>query len=174
MYLLDHAVARVVTIVVTTLLFWGAGDFAGAAVKRGEPLPEFKVITLQGTPVSNVSLKGSVVLIDFWATWCPPCRESLPFLQSLYTRYSRQGVTILGISVDDGGEKQVRQFLQQSGMHYPVAMGSASIMQQFGIRAVPVVFLVDRHGVVREQFYGFSPQAGRVIEQQVQRLLQER
>ena len=167
---------RKVTAFLVVALFVSLSSTASAvaAVGRGDSMPDFKAFSLKGTPLSTASLTGSVVLVDFWATWCPPCKESLPILQRLHMRYAKDGLIVLGLNVEGGNELQIRQFVQERRMTYPVIAASQKIQEQFGVRAVPVLFLVDRKGVVRERFVGFSPSMERVIEQYVQRLLSER
>lgn len=142
-------------------------------MRRGQPAPAFRLFAVNGQPVSNEGLKGSVVIIDFWATWCPPCRESLPFLNELYNKYSKQGLQIIGMSVDEGGERQVKSFIAEKGLAYTIALAPRRLQDEFGIRAVPVLYILDRQGIVREQVMGFSDQADKIIEALVKKLLAE-
>jgi thiol-disulfide isomerase/thioredoxin len=165
---------RAVTIIVAALLFTVAPDSSEAAARRGQPAPAFKLFALSGQPVSNESLKGSVVILDFWATWCSPCRESLPFFNELHRKYAKQGLQIVGMNVDDGGERQVKSFVEAKRLAYTIAIAPRKLQDDFGVRALPTLYILDRQGVVREQVMGFSEQAGVVIENLVKKLLAEK
>ncbi|NJD39740.1 MAG: TlpA family protein disulfide reductase [Geobacter sp.] len=168
-----HPVYRAVTLVVTAFLFAVTAPDAEAAPRRGQPAPAFKLFAINGQPLSNEGLKGSVVIIDFWATWCPPCRESLPFFNELHRKYSKQGLQIIGMNVDEGPERELKNFVAEKGLLYAIAMAPRKLQDEFGVRALPVLYILDRNGVVREQVVGFSAQAGKVIETNVKKLLAE-
>ena len=165
---------RAVTIIVTALLFTISAQQADAAVKRGQPAPAFKTFSIKGQPLSTEGLKGSVVILDFWATWCPPCRESIPHLGELHRKYGKQGLVIIGMSMDEGGERTVKEYAERHKILYPIVMTSAKIGSDYGVRALPALYIIDRNGLVREQVLGFSDQAGRVIEDLVKKLLVEK
>lgn len=165
---------RAVTLVVTALLLGLCPYNAEAAPRRGQPAPAFKTFSIKGQPVSTEGLKGSVVLLDFWATWCPPCRESIPHLAELHRKYSKQGLVIIGMSVDEGGERTVKEYAESHAIPYQIVMASGRIGADYGVRALPVLYVIDKNGLVREQVMGFSDQAGKVIENLVKKLLNEK
>lgn len=144
---------------------------AFAIPQRGQYAPAFKTFAISGQPLSTEGVKGSVVILDFWATWCPPCRESIPFLADLYRKYSKQGLQIIGMNVDEGSEQTVRSFVDQKRIPYPVVLASAKIQADYGVRALPVMFVIDRNGVVVEQMIGFSSYHGRLLENLVKKQL---
>ena len=146
---------------------------ADAAPRRGQPAPAFKAFAISGQPISSDGLKGSVVILDFWATWCPPCRESIPFLAELHRKYAKQGLQVIGMSVDEGGERIVKEYVQQHKIPYPIVMASSKVTADYGVRALPVLYLIDQNGVVREQIMGFAAGAERVIEGLVKKQLAE-
>ncbi len=168
-----HPVYRAVTLVVTAFLFAVTAPDAEATPRRGQPAPAFKLFAVNGQPLSNESLKGSVVLIDFWAIWCPPCRESLPFFNELHRKYSKQGLHIIGMNVDEGPERELKNFVAEKGLQYTIAMAPRKLQDAFGVRALPVLYILDRNGIVREQIVGFSAQTGKVIEANVKKMLAE-
>lgn len=142
-----------------------------AAPRRGQTAPEFKAFAISGQPISSEGLKGSVVILDFWATWCPPCRESIPFLAELHRKYGKQGLQIIGMSVDEGGERAVKAFADEKRIPYPLVMASTKTQTDYGVRALPVLFVLDRNGVVVEQMMGFSTYHGKILENLVKKQL---
>ena len=98
--------------------------------------------------------RGKVVLLDFWATWCDPCREEIPRFVDLQSKYGNQGLQIIGVSMDDGPEP-VREFYQRFKMNYPVVMGNAKIGEQYGgVLGLPIAFLIGRDGRIQAKHIG--------------------
>ena len=118
--------------------------------------PAFALSDLAGKPVSSASLKGKVVLVDFWATWCVPCRKSMPELQALHDKYASRGFTVLGISTDQGGVAKVKKFVEDRKYTYPIAVDSekAPAWEAYGVRAIPAAFLLDAKGRIVAQWTG--------------------
>lgn len=117
--------------------------------------PDFKLTTLDGKEVTAASLKGKVVVVDFWATWCGPCVAEIPGYVALQKKYAEAGLVIVGVSVDRGGSAKVKQFVEKNGMNYLVAMGDETIAEAFGgFDAIPTTFLIDRDGNIRHQKTG--------------------
>ena len=119
-----------------------------------ETLPPVSFTTLDGRQGNLESLRGKVVLVNFWATWCPYCRHEMPTMQEFYKDYNGKGFEILAFSVDDGPGK-VQDFLRETGYTFPVAMADGSIQQAFGgVSQVPVSFIIDRDGKLRHKVHG--------------------
>lgn len=134
--------------------------------------PEFHLTTLGGQPLSSEQLRGKVVLVNFWATWCPPCRIEMPGFQAVYDRKKDHGFVVLGISTDTGGPKAVARFVAERNITYPVAMATGSVVQDFGgANVLPTSFLIDREGRIRHEVRGIL--SGVALEQAVNRLLAE-
>lgn len=135
--------------------------------------PEFQVTTLDGRTLSSRDLRGKVVLVNFWATWCPPCRFEMPGFQSVYDRRKDEGFIVLGISTDAGGRAPVQRFLEERRITYPVAMATGGVVQRFGgANVLPTSFLIDREGRIRHEVRGVF--ASVALDQAVGRLLAER
>lgn len=138
----------------------------------GSTRPDFQVVTLAGDTLGAESLRGKVVLVNFWATWCGPCRVEMPLLEAMYARHRDRGFVLLGLSVDRGGAPLVRDYVRSRGVTYPVAMVGAREEGAFGgVRGYPTSFLLDREGVVRHAVIG--PLAPASLELAVRRLLDE-
>lgn len=132
--------------------------------------PDFSLPDLQGHQLDLSAYRGKVVLLDFWATWCDPCREEIPHFVDLQNKYKDRGLQVIGISMDDGPEP-VRDFYQRFKMNYPVVMGNAKIGEVYGgILGLPIAFLVGRDGRIYARHIGATDIA--VFEKQIVSLLQ--
>lgn len=145
-----------------------------AALRAGQPAPNFKVITTSGQPVSMDNYRGYVLVIDFFATWCPPCNESIPHLIDINRKYGKQGLQILGLSMDEDGEQIVKSFIDERRINYPVALASEQVQIDYGIVSVPVMFVIDKKGKVSEIYRGYSDETGRSMEALIKKLLAEK
>jgi thiol-disulfide isomerase/thioredoxin len=142
-----------------------------AAGEIGSPLPDFSAMDLQGRQVSSARLRGRVVLIDFWATWCQPCKKEMPGYQKLLDRYGPRGFAVVGFKLDimRDTEDPVR-FAKRIGVRYPLVVAGEDLKQKFGgIEGIPTTMLYDRQGVLRKKVIGFEYTD--VIESEVKPLL---
>lgn len=116
--------------------------------------PDFSVTDLSGQTLQLSRYRGKVVLLNFWATWCAPCRSEIPAFVDLQNEYQRRGLQVIGISLDDD-QKPVHTFYQQLRMNYPVAIGDAKLAEQYGgILGLPVTFLIGRDGLIYAKYEG--------------------
>jgi len=129
-----------------------------AAGEIGSRLPEFSVKDLQGREVSSADLRGKVVLIDFWATWCQPCKKEMPGYQNLADRYGHSGFAVMGFKFDTMMDMEDPVlFAKKIGVKYPLAVASEELKQKFGgIEGLPTTMLYDRQGVLRKKVIGFE------------------
>jgi cytochrome c biogenesis protein CcmG, thiol:disulfide interchange protein DsbE len=161
------------------LVLWAAprllphlGALVGATSGDGR-MPTWSTETLDGGTIGSDALRGRVVLVNVWATWCLPCRAEMPLLEAMYQRHRNAGFTLVGLSVDRGPESDVRAFLAERGITYPVAIVPDEFVRVFGeVRGYPTSFLIDRAGVVRHAVIG--PLAPATLELAVRRLLDAR
>ncbi|MBS3945024.1 MAG: TlpA family protein disulfide reductase, partial [Melioribacter sp.] len=110
------------------------------------------------------------VILDFWATWCPPCRKGIPDLVELKKKYASKGVEIIGISVDQETKPDVVPFIKEYGINYPIVYGNTSVYQQYGgIRAIPTSFIIDKEGKVVASYEGLISKAA--YEDHIKKLL---
>jgi thiol-disulfide isomerase/thioredoxin len=134
----------------------------GQAAPNSDPslAPDFSLVNVaDGKQVTLSKLRGKVVLVDFWATWCPPCRMTIPHLMDLQKEYGGKRFTVVGISLDQQGEAVVKPFYDSWKMNYPVVIDQdGSVARSYGgIRSIPTGLLIDRHGRVITGFIGYRP-----------------
>jgi len=141
-------------------------------IREGDRAPEFRVLALDGKAVSLSSYRGKVVMVHFWATWCPPCVEELPTLERLYRASIGKDLEILAVSVDEGGADAVGQFMRKNRFALPVLLNpDQSVARQYGTFKFPETYIVDRDGIVRRKIIGaadwMSPAAQEIIQAMV-------
>ena len=135
----------------------------------GNVAPDFTVTDLDGRKLTLSDFKGKVVLLDFWATWCAPCRTEIPHFVEMQNEYGPQGFQVIGISMDDDA-KPVREFYQQFKLNYPVAVGDDKLAERFGgVLGLPVNFIIDREGRIHSKHLGATDVS--VFDQEVSELL---
>ena len=133
--------------------------------------PEFSLTDLNGQPLRLSTFHGKVVLIDYWATWCAPCKIEIPRLIVLQKKYEAQGLQVIGISMDDG-PGPVRIFARELGINYPIALGNVKVAEAYGgVLGLPIAFLIDRQGRIYRKLIGDAEMQW--IESDVQKLLRQ-
>ncbi len=122
-------------------------------LKEGSAAPDFTLPALGGGEVSLSALKGKVVLVNFWATWCPPCINEMPVLNDLYVAYRDQGVEVLGLSLDEEGLPITKPFVEKLEVTYPIVEADRKTYQAYGnVLTIPHTFVIDREGTVSKRF----------------------
>jgi len=124
----------------------------------GSTLPTFSVADLQGHPLASTDLRGKVVLVDFWATWCQPCKKEMPGYQKLVEEYGSRGFVVIGLKFDTMPDMEDPvQFAKGIGVHYPLGVATEDLRKAFGgIEGLPTTMLYDRQGVLRLKVIGFE------------------
>jgi peroxiredoxin len=124
------------------------------ATASGNAAPDFTLTDIDGKKLALSDYRGKVVLLDFWATWCTPCRAEIPHFVEMQQKYGPQGFQIIGISMDDDA-KPVREFAKEYKMNYPIAVGDDKLAESFGgVLGLPVNFIIDRDGRIVKKFLG--------------------
>jgi thiol-disulfide isomerase/thioredoxin len=120
--------------------------------------PVWALTDLAGKPVTSESLKGKVVIVDFWATWCGPCRAAIPHLVELHKAYKDKGFEVVGVSLDQQGPSVVQSFVTQHEIPYTIAMGNQKVVSDFGgVRGIPTAFIISQDGKIYRKIVGLVP-----------------
>ncbi|HEX2768271.1 MAG TPA: TlpA disulfide reductase family protein [Geobacteraceae bacterium] len=145
---------------------------AFATFQKGQPAPSIKVTTASGQTVSLANYKGYVLVLDFFASWCEPCKRSIPHLIELNRKYGKQGLQILGLSLDEDRE-DLNQFVMPLKLNYPVALADENLQSGYGLRSIPTLVLIDKKGIVVEKYMGLTDEMRKTLEATIKRLLVE-
>ena len=132
---------------------------------------DFTLQDLEGKPISLSDYKGKVVFIDFWATWCPPCRASIPAVENLYKQYKdNEDFVILGINLQEDKET-ITKFMKKQKMNYPILLSDKKVISNYKISSIPRFFLIDRNGEIYNKYVGFAPGVDELWKQDIEKLL---
>jgi cytochrome c biogenesis protein CcmG/thiol:disulfide interchange protein DsbE len=147
-----------------------AADRPAVLAQEGYLAPDFELVTLKGRPLRLDEVKGKVLLINFWATWCPPCRLEMPAMQQVYVQYRDQGFEILAVNLQEQ-DAQISAFAQEMGMTFPILVDrDGSVSSTYRVTSLPTTFVVDRSGTIRDRIVG-GPLAEALIESKILPLL---
>ncbi len=125
------------------------GQEAAAGVNVGESAPDFTLVDLEGNQVSLSDFRGKTVFINFWATWCPPCRAEMPEIEAVYQEYKDKGVVVIGVDILEP-EDVVRQFVEQGGYSWTFVLDtSGEVAANYRVTAIPTSFFIDREGIIQ-------------------------
>lgn len=137
-----------------------------------KPAPTWNLKSLDGQDLRSADFAGKIQVINFWATWCPPCVAEIPGLIELQKRHEQDGLVVIGISLDQNGAEAVKAFVEKKKMAYPVALAAGGVEKAFGeFDGIPTTFVVDRHGTIRSMHIGYA--SGDEFEKMVKPFLSE-
>ena len=166
----------VVAIVAAAMLYFGfhtarrSGTDHVPGAGYGTPAPNFTLETLDGKNLSLSDLKGKAVVVNFWATWCGPCKIETPWLVELQNQYGSQGLQVVGVAMDDSGKDEIEKFAKDMGVNYPVLIGKEAVGDAYGgVPALPESFFVGRDGKIVDRIIGLKGRAE--IEDSVKKAL---
>jgi len=177
----DPVVIIVVAMVVTVMLVFGfqmarrspRGGVADAGPNmKGRTAPDFTLESLDGKTVHLSDFRGKGVLLNFWATWCQPCKIEMPWFAELQKQYGPQGLQIVGVAMDDASPKEIGEFAHDLGVNYPILVGKEAVGDAYGgVQFLPATFYIGRDGKVVDKVFGLKGR--REIEENVKKALAE-
>lgn len=168
----NFVTGTIVAVVVVLMLYLSSkGPHSGIVGGGGtQSAPDFALQDLNGNTVHLSDLRGKAVVLNFWATWCPPCKEEIPWFIDLQNKYGPQGLQIVGVSMDDGGKDAVVPFAKDMGINYKVLLGDSEVADLYGgVHALPTTFYIGRDGKVLEYVPGLIGR--REMEENIQAAL---
>lgn len=160
------------TLLVLFVCIGGLWLYANRGAGEVEPYaaPAWQLRDPDGQLISSADFEGDVLVVNFWATWCPPCRREIPGFTEVQEELGPEGLTIVGISLDEAPVEAVQTFAEDYGVNYPVVMGNAKVVQDFGgVRVLPTTYFIDREGQVRNVHKGYLSKRG--LKQTIRKLL---
>jgi thiol-disulfide isomerase/thioredoxin len=177
----DPVILIVVAVVISLMLVFGiqktrhasgaSGTLGGGGANlQGQLAPDFSLASLNGGNLKLSDFRGKAVLLNFWATWCEPCKIEMPWFVELQKKYGPQGLQILGVAMDDSGAKDISDFAKKMGVNYPIVVGKEAVGDQYGgLPYLPSTFYIDREGKVVERVFGLVSRSE--IESDIQKAL---
>ena len=136
----------------------GAGGNNDASLDvAGKPAPDFTLESLEGKNIRLSGYKGQAVLLNFWATWCGPCKIEMPWFVELQKEYGPQGLQIVGVAMDDASKEDIAKFVKEMGVNYPILIGKEDVGNQYGgVNVLPTTFFIDRDGKIVAREFGLQ------------------
>ena len=172
----DPVILIVVAMVVSIMLVFGiqkarhGSNGSGSSKLLNQPAPDFALTSLDGKTLKLSDFHGKAVLLNFWATWCEPCKIEMPWFVDLQKKYGPQGLQVFGVAMDDASPKEIAEFTQKMGVNYPIVIGKEEVGTLYGgVQYLPSTFYISRDGKVMERVFGLVSRSE--IETNVQKAL---
>ena len=143
----------IVLLIVVIALLAGCTDRGG---QSDGVASDFSLKDMSGKTVRLSDYKGKVVLLEFWATWCPPCRASVPGLEKLHKAYKDKGLVLLAVSMDEGGWDEVQAYVKESGITYTVLKGTEDVATKYQVRSIPMMLVLNKEGKITKRYLGMG------------------
>lgn len=161
---------KVVSLIILTCVLLVTGCSAPSVARVGEPAPDFKLENLDGQSTSLSDFRGKTVLLNFWATWCPPCVSEMPYLQQVYEGWSEKGLAVLAINIGEN-PTEVKGFLQAHNLSLPVLLDTKeNAARKYNITGIPTSFFIDSDGIIQQKIIGAFP-SKEVIETHLNKIM---
>ena len=169
----NNFIATCLVLLIATM-FTGC-DSGSQKARVPKVVPDFSLTSLDNRSLTKDNLKGKVVILDFWATWCAPCRAAIPHLATLYESYKDQGLEVIGVSLDQGDQSEVANFVKRNNIPYPVAIGTNNpITKDLGnITSLPTIILLSKQSSIEFKVVGFNTEICNKLENKLKKLLAE-
>lgn len=171
----DPVILIVIAVVISLMLVFGIQKThqrrrTSSPKMQGQPAPDFSLTSLDGPTLRLSDYKGKAVLLNFWATWCEPCKIEMPWFVQLQQQYGPQGLQVLGVAMDDTDPKDIKEFAKKMNVNYPIVVGKEAVGDQYGgIPYLPSTFYIDREGKVVDRVFGLASRSE--IEDNVKKAL---
>ena len=173
----DPIILIIAAVVISVMLIFGiqkarhnSGAQSPGGKLQGQMAPDFELPSLDGKPIKLSDYRGKAVLLNFWATWCEPCKIEMPWFVDLQNKYGPQGLQVLGVAMDDADPKDIAEFAQKVGVNYPIVIGKEKVGDDYGgVQYLPSTFYVGRDGKVVSRVFGLVSRSE--IEDNIQKAL---
>ncbi|MBI3592077.1 MAG: TlpA family protein disulfide reductase [Nitrospirae bacterium] len=154
-------------------VFFSCAKSEKGAVGNSDAAPSFVLADLKSNKVSLSDYKGRIVMLEFFASWCPPCQVSAPDIKSVYEKYRDRGFVVLAISIDKGTDAAAAAgfFMREFGLSYPALIDDGEVSRRYGVVSIPTSFIIDRQGKVRSKHIGLSPDFKNTLSKEIETLL---
>jgi len=156
----------VVAVIAAAMVYFGfhmarrSGSDAPSILGKSTPAPDFTLEKLNGGNLKLSDLRGKAVLLNFWATWCGPCKIETPWLVEMQNQYGNQGLQVIGVAMDDSGKDEISKFAKDMGVNYPVLLGKEAVGDEYGgVPALPESFFIGRDGKIVDRIIGLKGKA---------------
>ena len=160
---------KILTIVISVVAIAAIFTFLGTSTSSAQTAPDFKLQDINGKTVSLSDFKGKIVIVDFWATWCPPCKMEIPGFVKLQDKY-KDDLVVIGVSLDQNGPKAVVPFAKDYKINYHIVYGDGNTVRSYGgVSGIPTTFVIDRKGNIQRKYVGYR--ADSIFEQDIQDLM---
>ena len=172
----DPVILIVVAMVISVMLVFGIQKARNSSIGhnagklQGQLAPDFALASLDGKTLKLSDYRGKAVLLNFWATWCEPCKIEMPWFVDLQKKYGPQGLQVVGVAMDDASPKEVADFAQKLGVNYPIVIGKEEVGTQYGgVQFLPSTFYISRDGKILDRVFGLVSRSE--IESNIQKAL---
>ncbi len=160
-------------LITASVLMLCVGTVPALTDMSGQQAPDFALKSMAGENLRLSEYRGEVVMINFWATWCGPCRQEMPMLDEIYQRYQKIGFALLGVNIDDD-RRRAEKMIETLGISFPVLFDDAKeVSRMYNVDAMPVTYLIDREGTVRHVHFGYKPGFEHAYVEELRSLLRE-